>query len=72
MESQGRKLGHVGSAIDLSQQGARIQTEVPLSPGQTVDLVPSGGIGVGTPCRVVWVRAPDPSKTGEAGLEFLN
>lgn len=56
-------------ALDLSQLGARVRSQLHLEPGQTITVVPREGPAAGIPSRVVWVS----EGTGgtEAGLAFL-
>jgi hypothetical protein len=57
--------------LDISQAGARVRASVPLSPGQSVQVVPSEGIKRAIPGRIVWVSRLFAAPHGEAGIEFL-
>lgn len=56
---------------DLSQEGARIFSDLPLLPGQTVRLIPNEGLEYAVPGRVVWSRVTETPSGHEAGVEFL-
>lgn len=56
--------------MDVSSQGARIQADISLSPGEMVEVVPVNGSEPVT-ARVVWVGNPASELEGQAGLEFL-
>jgi len=57
--------------LDVSEQGARIQASISLTPGQVVEVVPVNGSDPVT-ARVVWVGNPASDLEGQAGLEFLD
>jgi hypothetical protein len=65
-------LEHEGMTMDRSFHGLRIQTAVPLSPGEAVIILSVGGSRRAIPARVVWTRAGDLSFEGAAGLEILD
>ena len=61
---------HDAYTVDISPNGARIRTDLVLSPGQMIGIVASGDSGQAIPSRVVWVeRSTDVGSV--AGLEFL-
>jgi hypothetical protein len=68
--ANGRKLEYYAVALDLSCQGTRVRTPLPLSQGQvvTVALDYSGGYAV--PGRVVWVGPEASDREGQVGIEF--
>jgi hypothetical protein len=58
--------------IDVSPSGVKVISEVPLTPGEAVQLlIPRVGYKQAVPCRVVWVGTPDSNRAGQAGLKFL-
>jgi PilZ domain len=57
--------------LDISQAGARVRASVPLSPGQSVQVVPNEGIKRAIPGRIVWVSRLLAGPQGEAGIEFV-
>jgi hypothetical protein len=57
--------------LDVSAQGARIQTGISLTPGQVVEVLPVNGADP-VAGRVVWVGKPASELEGQAGLEFLD
>ena len=57
--------------VDVSTLGARIQSELSLTPGQMVEVVPVNGAEY-VAARVVWVGKPASELQGQAGLEFLD
>ena len=56
--------------VDVSVRGARIQSDLTLTPGQMVEVVPVNGSDP-VAARVVWVGKPASELQGQAGLEFL-
>jgi PilZ domain len=58
--------------LDISQAGARVRANIPLSPGQAVRVVPNEGIDRAIPGRIVWVNRQFEGTHGEAGIEFLS
>jgi c-di-GMP-binding flagellar brake protein YcgR len=63
---------YLGTTVDLSSHGLRMQTEATLAPGQPVGLL----LATDPPCfikaRVVWVGKTDSAQAAQAGFEFLN
>jgi len=57
--------------VDVSTLGARIQSDLALTPGQMVEVVPVNGAD-SVAARVVWVGKPASELQGQAGLEFLD
>ncbi len=57
--------------VDVSTLGARIRSELSLTPGQMVEVVPVNGSDP-VVARVVWVGKPASELQGQAGLEFLD
>jgi microcompartment protein CcmK/EutM len=57
--------------VDVSVRGARIQSDLTLTPGQMVEVVPVNGSDP-VAARVVWVGKPASELQGQAGLEFLD
>ena len=57
--------------VDVSTLGARIQSDLALTPGQMVEVVPVNGSDP-VAARVVWVGKPASELEGQAGLEFLD
>jgi len=65
---------HSGSdacTVDVSTLGARIRSDLALTPGQMVEVVPVNGSDP-VVARVVWVGNPASELQGQAGLEFLD
>lgn len=56
-------------AIDLSQLGARLRSQMRLEAGQLVTVVPAGGSGPKVQSRVIWVS--DDGSGCAAGIAFL-
>ncbi len=71
VESQGAKVVHDTSTVDLSHRGARVRARIPLWPGQSIEVIANTGPKLAVPSRVVWVHATSADQDGEAGLEFL-
>ena len=57
--------------VDVSTLGARIRSDLALTPGQMVEVVPVNG-AESVAARVVWVGKPASELQGQAGLEFLD
>lgn len=68
---EGDEANQVASAIDLSQHGLRLETDLSLAPGQRVGLLLSDNPNYVLGARVVWLGKADSEKAGQAGLEFL-
>jgi hypothetical protein len=71
VERESEREGYDAFTLDVSAQGARIQTDIPLTAGQVVQVVPINGADPVTG-RVVWVGKPASELEGQAGLEFLD
>jgi len=63
--------GNDACTVDVSTLGARIRSELSLTPGQMVEVVPVNGSDP-VVARVVWVGNPASELQGQAGLEFLD
>lgn len=61
-----------GTTVDMSEHGARVETEATLTPGQTLSLIQPDDPAHSYRCMVVW--AGDVSSDGhdQIGLEFLS
>lgn len=72
VESDDQETLHNGVTVDLSRHGARIETETPLTPGQTLTLFQPEDPAHALHCLVVW--AGDVSSDGhdQIGLAFLD
>src|SRR5690349_7416182 len=70
-ECDGRQYEGIGSTVDVSQDGIRIQTDFPLSPDQPLILLQWPGEFRPLCCRVAWVRKADSKQPRTVGLEFL-
>jgi hypothetical protein len=57
------------AALDMSELGLRIQSEVALTLGQSVEILLGNRP---ERCRVAWVGAAGSYRECEAGLEFLD
>jgi hypothetical protein len=68
---EGDAAEHLANAVDLSQHGLRLQTDVPLVPGQRVGLLLSDNPSYVLGARVAWLGKADSEQAGEAGVEFL-
>ncbi len=72
VDVDGRKVAWDAYTVDLSQLGVRVRAHVALTPGQTVEVVPSEGPKYAVRSRVVWVGEADSGRDAQAGLEFLS
>jgi hypothetical protein len=68
---EGDEADQLATAIDLSQHGLRLQTDLSLPLGQRVGLLLSDSPNYVIGARVVWLGKADSDQAGEAGLEFL-
>ncbi len=71
VESEGMKVVHEAHTVDLSQRGVRVRSELALSRGQKIEVIPNEDRKYVVPGRVVWVGAAGSEQHSEAGLEFL-
>jgi len=67
----GRGAAREASTVDLSRAGARIRTDIELTPGQSVDLLAKNSVNT-VPSQVVWVGNTGPDQFREIGLQFLH
>jgi hypothetical protein len=72
VKSQGKQSTHTVSTVNLSKHGVRIQSRLPLNPGQAVFAWPRQGNWPAGYFRVVWVDAAGSRPVQEAGLELVN
>ena len=72
VDSDGKRVEHPASTIDLSNKGARICASMGLIPGQSVTLITEEGDRCSIPGRVVWVGPVGSRLEGHAGIEFLH
>lgn len=70
-EFAGRGAAREASTVDLSQGGARIRTDIELTPGQSVDILAKDAVNT-VPSQVVWVSKSGPDGAREIGLQFLH
>jgi hypothetical protein len=71
VESEGFKVEHEASTIDLSLRGVKVRTRVVLLPGETVGIVTKRDIRHAISARVVWAQRAGTDLWSLAGLEFL-
>jgi len=67
---EGNEAQHLGTTVDLSPYGMRLQSDATLAPGQFVGLLLATDPDCFINARVVWVRKADSAQAGEAGFEF--
>ena len=67
----GRGGAREASTVDLSRKGARIRTDIELTPGQSLDLLAKNSVNT-VPSQVVWVGNTGPDRVCEIGLQFLH
>ncbi len=72
VESDDQETLHEGVTVDLSQYGARIETETPLATGQTLTLFQPEDPAHALRCMVVWTGDVSSDGHDQIGLEFLN
>ena len=69
---EGDEAEYVGTTVDLSSYGLRLQSDATLSPGQPVGLLLAANADCFIKARVVWVGKSDSAQAGQAGFQFLN
>jgi PilZ domain len=57
--------------VDISPQGARLQTDVYLRSGQHVTLTRENGVAQTLPSQVVWAAATQGNQARQVGVVFL-
>jgi len=67
---EGDEAQHLGTTVDLSHYGMRLQSDATLAPGQCVGLLLATDPDCFINARVVWVGKADTVQAGEAGFEF--
>lgn len=72
VESEGGKFEWSASTADLSDHGLKIKSNIPLTRGESLEVVFGGASEGARHCRVVWVGGAGFAQAGELGLEFLN
>ena len=71
VESESPQVPHEGTTVDLSEHGARIVAEAPLTPGQTLSLIQPDDPERALKCMVVWTGDVSSDGHDQTGLEFL-
>jgi hypothetical protein len=71
VEFEGKKVGHPSYLIDVSERGVKVKANVPVTLGQIVEVIPTGGPRYSVRSRVVWVGKAGSEQEGRLGLEFL-
>ena len=69
---EGDEAEYVGTTVDLSSYGLRLQSDATLSPGRPVGLLLAANADCFIKARVVWVGKADSAQAGQAGFEFVN
>jgi PilZ domain len=72
IESDGQEVHQEGTAVDISEHGARVEAEAALTPGQTISLVQPDDPTHALRCLVVWSGEVGSDGRDQAGLEFLD
>ena len=71
VESDNPQTLHEGTTVDLSEYGARVETETVWAPGQTITLLQPDDPVHSYRCTVVWAGDIGSDEHGQMGLEFL-
>jgi len=58
--------------VDLGTLGARVRSDAPLLPGQSIDLIIKEGITHIVPAEVIWVNGAHANTPRDAGLKFTD
>ncbi len=64
------RFEQMGSVLDISKGGLRVETGRSLSPGQMLDVFLRGITTPYASCRVVWTHTRGGALPSEAGLEI--
>lgn len=67
---EGEEVDADVTALDYSQHGMRLQSDISLTPGQPVGILLSENLEHVLGARVVWAGKIDSDKACQAGLEF--
>jgi len=71
LQSEGCKVEHEASTIDLSPEGAKVRTPLGLLPGETLGILAGGDSQHAIAARVVWAKRVGSESWSLAGLEFV-
>lgn len=71
VDSAHDEIANRSFAVDLSELGIRLRTDLHLEPGQCVKVIPCEGDAYAVQSRVVWVHGEPYNGNHEAGLAFL-
>jgi hypothetical protein len=71
LESEGFRVEHEASTVDLSVGGIKVRAELALLPGETVRIIARGESRHAIPARVVWTQRAGTDLWSLAGLEFI-
>jgi hypothetical protein len=71
VDSGHSQIANQSFAVDLSELGMRVRTNLHLKPGQPISVIPCEGESYAVPSRVVWVHGDTFNGDQEAGLAFL-
>jgi hypothetical protein len=69
---EGDEAEYVGTTVDLSSHGLRVQSDATLSAVQPVGLLLAANADYFIKARIVWVGRADSAQAGQAGFQFLN
>src|SRR5450759_4576724 len=69
---EGDAAEYLGTTVDLSAYGLRLQSQATLAPGEPVGLLLSTEPAYFIRARVAWVGKADSAQAGQAGFQFLN
>lgn len=72
VETDGPETLHEGTTLDISDFGARVESEATLKPGQTLTLLQPEDPAAAFRCLVVWSGNVGSDGQGQMGLEFLD
>ncbi len=72
VESDDPETLHEGETVDMSEHGARIETETPFAPGQTLNLIQPDDPTRSLRCMVVWTGDVSSDGHDQIGLQFLD
>ena len=70
-ESEGFRVEHEASTVDLSVGGIKVRAALALLPGETVGIIARRDSRHTIPARVVWAQRAGADLWSLAGLEFL-
>jgi hypothetical protein len=71
IDSDAGPTSYKALAVDISPNGARLQTDINLYRGQHVTVTRQNGVTQAVSSQVVWARGAEADQTRQVGVMFL-